>query len=64
MIQSATFIKTVNDIKNAEIESVSYFENACKINGRSFKINITVKKQKILDRRFAYYYSATELGDG
>jgi hypothetical protein len=63
MIQGATFIETVNDTKNSEIESVSYFENACKINGKLFKINITVKKQKYLDRRFAYYYSAIELGD-
>jgi hypothetical protein len=62
MVEGAKFIKTVEDTKNTEIESVSYFENLCKINGRPFKINITVKKQKVLDRRFAYYYSATEFG--
>jgi hypothetical protein len=61
MIEGAKFIKTVKDTKNTDgIESVSYFENICKINGKPFRINITVKKQKILDRRFAYYYSATE----
>jgi len=61
MIEGAKFIKTVEDAKNTDgIESVSYFENICKINGKPFKINITVKKQKILNRRFAYYYSATE----
>jgi len=63
MIEGAKFIKTIKDTKNTEgIESVSYFENICKINGKPFKINITVKKQKILDRRFAYYYSATKFG--
>jgi hypothetical protein len=65
MIEGARFLKTVEDTKNIKgIESVSYFENLCNINGRPFKINITVKKQKLLDRRFAYYYSATELGAG
>jgi hypothetical protein len=61
MIQGAKFLKTVEDAKDTQgIESVSYFENACKINGKLFRINIIVKKQKLLDRRFAYYYSATE----
>jgi hypothetical protein len=61
MIKGAKFLRTVEDAKDTRgIESVSYFENACKINGKLFRINITVKKQKILDRRFAYYYSATE----
>jgi hypothetical protein len=60
MIEWARFIKTVEDTKNTEIESVSYFENSCRINGKLFKINITIKKQKTIDRRFAYYYSATE----
>ena len=31
------------------------------INGNLFKINITVKKQKSLNRMFAYYYSATKI---
>ncbi|HCC36334.1 MAG TPA: hypothetical protein DEQ14_01245 [Treponema sp.] len=60
MIEEAKFLSTVKDTKNIEIESVSYFENSCKINGNLYKINITVKKQKVVDRRFAYYYSATE----
>ena len=61
MIEWAKLIKTVEDAKKtAGIESVSYFENRCWINGRLFKINITVKKQKSHNRRFAYYYSATE----
>jgi hypothetical protein len=63
MIEGAKFIKTVEDTKDTQgIESVSYFENLCRINGKLFKINITVKKQKSLSRRFAYYYSATETG--
>ncbi|MCL2444348.1 MAG: hypothetical protein FWD13_12930 [Treponema sp.] len=61
MIEGAKYIRTVEDARNTNgIENVSYFENQCNINGKLFKINITVKKQKWLDRIFAYYYSATE----
>jgi hypothetical protein len=61
MIEGAKFLRTVEDTKNTRgIENVSYFENFCKINGKLFHINITVKKQKIVNRRFAYYYSASE----
>jgi len=60
MIESAQFLKTVEDTKKTPgIENVSYFENFCKINGRLFKINITVKKVSDKNRRFAYYYAAT-----
>jgi hypothetical protein len=63
MIEGAKFLKTVEDTKDTQgIESVSYFENLCRINGKLFRINITVKKQKSLNRSFAYYYSATEIG--
>jgi len=63
MIEGAKYIKTVKDIKNTfGIESVSHFENQCKINGKLVKINITVKQQKTPNRRFVYYYSATETG--
>jgi len=49
------------DNKNTPgIECVLYLENKCYINGKLFNINITVKKQKSMDRMFAYYYSATE----
>jgi hypothetical protein len=62
MIGGAKFLKTVKDAKNTHgIDSVSYFENRCYINGNLFKINITVKKQRTLNRIFAYYYSATEI---
>jgi len=62
MIENAKFMKTTEDTKNTNgIESVSYFDNRCYINGKLFKINITVKKQKSYDRIFAYYYSATEI---
>jgi hypothetical protein len=61
MIEGAKFLKTVGDAKNTRgIESVSYFENYCKINGKLFRINITVKQQRIVDRKFVYYYSASE----
>lgn len=62
MIEGAKFLKTVEDTKKTTgIENVSYFVNQCRINGKLFRINITVKKQKSPDRRFAYYYSATEV---
>jgi len=62
MIESAKFLKTTEDTKNTHgIESVSYFDNRCYINGKLFKINITVKKQESHNRMFAYYYSATEI---
>jgi hypothetical protein len=61
MIAGAQFLKTTKDEKNTPgIEEVSYFENRCKINGKLFKITIIVKKQQLVDRRFVYYYSATE----
>ena len=61
MIEGARFLQTVEDTKHTPgIESVSYFENQCRINGRLYKINITVKKQILFNRRFVYYYSATE----
>jgi hypothetical protein len=61
MIEGARLVETVADIKQTKgIESVSYFENYCRINGKLFKTNITVKKQQTIHRRFVYYYSATE----
>ncbi|MDR1212011.1 MAG: hypothetical protein LBK40_07265 [Spirochaetaceae bacterium] len=60
IIEKAKFLKTVKDAKNTPgIADVSYFESLCKINGRLFRINITVKR--IENRRFAYYYSALGL---
>jgi len=60
MIEGAKFHKTVDDTKKTPgIENVSYFENLCKINGKPFRINITVKKMLDKNRRFAYYYAAT-----
>jgi len=62
MIEGAQFLKTVEDSKKTPgIENVSYFENFCKINGRPFKISITVKKMLNMDRRYAYYYAASSL---
>ena len=60
MIETAIFIKTGEDDKNTPgIESVSEFENRCKINGILHKIRIVVKKQP--NRRFAYYYGALNI---
>jgi len=60
MIERAKFLKTVEDTKKTPgIENVSYFENFCKINSKLFRINITVKKMLDKNRRYAYYYAAT-----
>jgi hypothetical protein len=62
MTETAVFLKTAKDEKNTPgIGEVGYFANRCKINGKPFKISITIKKQALVDRRFAYYYSAKEL---
>ena len=58
MIETAKLVKTGNDSKNTPgIESVSEFENRCRIDGKPYNIRIIVKKQP--NRRFAYYYGAT-----
>jgi hypothetical protein len=60
MVERAKYLETVKDSKNTSgIDDVSYFENLCRINGKPFKINITVKRQAA--RRFAYYYSAISI---
>ena len=60
MIEEAKFLNTIEDNKKTPgIENVSYFINFCKINGRLFKIDITVKKMLDKNRYFAYYYAAT-----
>jgi hypothetical protein len=62
MIEGAKYIETIKDTKcTPGIDSVSYFKNHCKINGKLFQINITIKTQKMCKRRFAYYFSATEI---
>ena len=59
MIKTAVLIKTETDNRKTRgIESVSEFENQCKINGKPYKIRIIVKKQP--SRYFAYYYGAVE----
>ena len=60
MLEGAQYVKTVEDNKNTPgIENVSYFINSCKINGKPYEINITVKKMSDNNRRFVYYYAAT-----
>ena len=60
MIQSAVLVKTEKDNKNTrDIESVSEFENRCRIEGKLYKIRIIVKKQP--GRYFAYYFGAVEM---
>ena len=60
MIETALLVKTGADEKNTPgIESVSEFENRCKINGKLYKIRIIVKKQP--NRHFVYYYGAINI---
>ena len=60
MIETGLLLKTGEDLKfTPGIESVSEFENYCKINGQLFRIHIVVKKQP--NRHFAYYYGATSI---
>jgi hypothetical protein len=62
IIKTAVLVKTETDNKETRgIESVSEFENWCKINGKLYKIRIIVKKQP--NRYFAYYYGAVEQKD-
>ena len=57
MLETAVLLKTEKDEKNTPgIESVSEFENHCKINDKLNKIRIIIKKQR--SRYFAYYYGA------
>ena len=60
MIETARLVKTGKDTKNTRgIESVSDFENICKIDRKPYKVHIIVKKQP--NRRFAYYYGVTNI---
>ena len=60
MIKTAKLVKTDIDEKDTPgIESVSEFENLCRIEGDLHKIRIIVKKQP--DRRFVYYYGAVNI---
>jgi len=59
MLRTAVLIKTEKDNKNTRgIESVSEFENWCRVEGKLYKIRIIIKKQP--NRYFAYYYGAIE----
>lgn len=57
MVKTAVLVKTEEDNKQTrDIESVSEFENWCRIEGKLYKIRIVVKKQP--ERYFAYYFGA------
>jgi hypothetical protein len=61
MIKTAVLVKTEKDNKQTrDIESVSEFENWCRIEGKLYKIRIVVKQQP--ERYFAYYFGAVEAG--
>jgi len=60
MIETAALKKTGKDTKNTPgIESVSEFENRCKIDEKLYKVRIVVKKQP--NRYFAYYYGVVAI---
>jgi hypothetical protein len=59
MIKTAVLVKTEEDNKQTrDIESVSEFENWCRIEGKLYKIRIVVKKRP--ERYFVYYFGAVE----
>ena len=65
MLEGAKFIETVKDNKETPgIENVSYFSNFCMINGKPFDIKITIKKMSDNNRRYVYYYAATNAVNG
>ena len=65
MLEEAKFVETVADNKNTPgIENVSYFINNCIINGKPQKIKITVKKMSEKNRKYVYYYAATNAVEG
>jgi len=62
ILEDSTLLNTVPDSKNKPgIESVSYFEYACKVNGKLYSVKLTVKKAYNDDVRFFYYYKLTDI---
>ena len=60
MLEDSILLDTVPDSKNKPgIESVSYFEYRCKVNGKTYSVKLTVKKTYNDDVRFFYYYKFT-----
>jgi len=59
MLETAVLVRTEGDNKKTRgIESVSEFENYCRIEGKLNKIRIIVKKQP--SRYFVYYFGAVQ----
>jgi hypothetical protein len=55
-LENGIFIRESPDYKNRpEIESASQFESACKVNGKSFKVIVTVRKGVDDIAKFRYY---------
>ena len=55
-LENGIFIGESPDYKNRpEIESASQFESACKVNGRSFRVIITIRKGIDDIAKFRYY---------
>ena len=55
-LENGKFIGTHPDYKNRpEIEGASLFESACKVNGKSFQVIITIRKGVDDIAKFRYY---------
>jgi hypothetical protein len=55
-LENGVFIQENPDYKNRpEIESASLFESACKVNGKSFRVIITIRKGIDDIAKFRYY---------
>ena len=62
MLEDSVLFDTVPDNKNKPgIESVSYLEYRCKVNGKLYSVELTVKKAYNDDIRFFYYYKLTDI---
>jgi hypothetical protein len=60
MLEDSILLDTVPDCKNKPgIESVSYLEYRCKVNGKLYTVELTVKEVFNDDARFFYYYKFT-----
>jgi hypothetical protein len=60
MLENSILCETVPDDKNTPgIENVSYFAYKCKVNGKAYRVKLTVKKALNDEVRFFYYFKLT-----
>jgi len=62
MLEDSIFFDTVPDNKNRPgIESVSYLEYICRVNGKLYSVRLIIKKANNDEVRFFYYYKLTNI---